>query len=492
MNIIKHVNPEIVNALNENNNCKSTNYRLMKYLITVDYPKFRGKIIFNSLTRALVFIPNFQFANIYKDHTKYDYIDYLVRNYFLVPEDFDEMAETDRLRLKFRPVIEEGKYLANGMINEFTIFVTTRCNARCFYCYEKDKPKYPMTLETAEKVGNYIVKVCSKNGYPIRLRWFGGEPLFNEKVIDRICEIVKESGLNYESSFISNGYLFKEEKLQKYDELWHLRSGQITLDGTEEVYNKAKNFIYKDTNAFQVVTNNIKMLADHGLWIAIRMNMDMYNADDIKELIKYMHGFVGNHDKIGLYCYPLFDYDEKRDDEQRRAIYNKLYEIEQVLDEYGYYHGRGFDNGIRATHCMVDHGRAVCISPDGRLGLCEHYFDEELFGTIDDPKDIDWDMVRSWQEYEDPLDICKDCPMYPSCIRNKKCQDLNTCNAEVQAWRLREDVRSAKDMFEKWVKDNNYKADNINRELVAPTCECKKQSKFKSFIDKILIFLKLK
>lgn len=71
----------------------------------------------------------------------------------------------------------------------------------------------------------------------MRLAWFGGEPLYNAQVIDLICNDLVERGIGYESSMISNGFLFDEKLIKRAAELWRLRQIQITLDGTEGVYN---------------------------------------------------------------------------------------------------------------------------------------------------------------------------------------------------------------------------------------------------------------
>lgn len=71
-----------------------------------------------------------------------------------------------------------------------------------------------MTEETAEKVARYIITHAPK-GIDIRLDWFGGEPLYNEKVIDIITSRVASAGFNFSSSMISNGYLFNDTNLRK-------------------------------------------------------------------------------------------------------------------------------------------------------------------------------------------------------------------------------------------------------------------------------------
>ena len=49
-------------------------------------------MIFNELTRAIIFMSNEEFNDVFN----VDRFEYLYRNYFIVPEDFNEMEVTDK------------------------------------------------------------------------------------------------------------------------------------------------------------------------------------------------------------------------------------------------------------------------------------------------------------------------------------------------------------------------------------------------------------
>jgi len=75
------------------------------------------------------------------------YTDFLIKNWFLVPENFDEDAVISTIREKQQRIINDT-YLDHP--KGFTILTTSTCNARCFYCYEKNmKNKTHMTMEVA-------------------------------------------------------------------------------------------------------------------------------------------------------------------------------------------------------------------------------------------------------------------------------------------------------------------------------------------------------
>lgn len=85
-------------------------------------------------------------------------------------------------------------------------------------------------------------------------------------VIDIIDNKLSDFGQTYTNGITTNGYLFNKSLIYKAINEWHLGSAQITIDGTEEVYNKVKNYIYKDSiSPYKKVLNNIAMLLNNNI-----------------------------------------------------------------------------------------------------------------------------------------------------------------------------------------------------------------------------------
>lgn len=429
MEILMNSNSKMMALLGEPPVIIDQDYRFMKYCLITDIND--GKLIYNGLSRSLVYLNNSELGSIGNIN---DY-EFLYKNYFLVPDDFNEQEITDQMREKLRKPVD-AVYLDHPQ--SFTILTTTKCNARCFYCYEmKSKKKHHMTEETAVKVGEYISKVADRNK-KINLHWFGGEPLFNMKVIDIITQIVRDNGQNFTTTFTSNGYLFDKDLVLKAKKVWNTTQIQITLDGTEETYNKTKNYIHKDNSPYKKVLNNIATLLNNGIHVTIRMNLDFYNADNLKELIKELHSRFGNHPNLSIYAWPIFEDDNNiKTKEEHIEIFKKLYEVEKVLIECGYFAGSMFKPDIAYVQCMADDGDSVTISPDGDLGTCEHLIDSHFWGNIDNPLDKKFEHLKIWREYEKPLDICEDCPIYPSCIRPTICKEMSKCDEQYKEWKIR-------------------------------------------------------
>lgn len=427
---------------------KDFKYRFNKFIVKTDRNNNDESVWYNSLTGAIVSIKDYEEDNIFTDRPC-DYANYLLANYFLVPEDFneDELIQAYRDRHK---VMHTRNYLNH--VKSFTIMTTTKCNARCFYCYQlHNKGKQHMTLETAEKVVDYMLEVTN-DGDEIFIGWFGGEPLYNYKVMDMITTRVASANRIINSSIITNGYLFDEHLCNKAIRDWRIHNVQVTLDGTEEVYNEAKNFIYKDSNAFKVVINNIHSMLRAGLRVSVRMNVGMHNIENLKELINYLAEEFKGASNFSAYVHELFD--DNRTEEVDKATFEGMMELKKMLTDKGLFlEAYELPPGIKVQHCMVDDGGSVIITPDGRLGLCEHYENEHFIGNIEEPTNIDMKEVETWKEMSEYTEICEDCPYKPACLKCKLCPDHKICSPAEKEYNLYNIRKSLIAKYNNWEKD---------------------------------------
>lgn len=434
MEILINSNVEAMAHLGQQPIKENINYRFMKYCLVENYNN--GKLIFNGLTRAFVYMDNSEIINIGNVN---DYA-FLYKNYFLVPENFNEQEAIDSFRKKM--VIPVDVTYLDHPVN-FTILTTTKCNARCKYCYEMfSKGKKHMTQETALKVSEYIHNYAPIDA-TINLAWFGGEPLFNMKVIDQIDNYLIEKGRSFTNTIISNGYLFDKEVVTKAKYLWNLVDAQITIDGTEQIYNTIKNYIYKDNiSPYKKVLNNIAMLLNNGIQVSVRLNIDNYNADNLKLLVKELHQRFGNHPNLSIYAWPIFeDNNYKRTKEEHIQVFEKLNELESLIDSLGYFVGIYPKPYLPVTQCMADDGQSVIIDPSGNLGTCEHFVDSHFWGHIDNPSEKNFDELNIWREYSPVFDICNDCPFYASCVKPKYCNEMGKCDEQYKEWRIKGALR---------------------------------------------------
>lgn len=426
----------------------ASGYRLMKYCISLQTAD--GILLFHTLTRELLLLTPEEYADALTSA-------YLREHWFVIPETLCEKELVELVRW-----VRQSLNKSPTAITNYTILTTTDCNARCFYCYERGCTKVSMDAETARKIIAYIKEHCG--GQKVKLSWFGGEPLVNYPVIDQICQGLALEGVDFESQMTSNAYLLDDAIIAKTVGDWKLKGIQITLDGTEEVYNRSKAFIYRDGSAYQVVLGNIARALEAGLSILIRLNMDLNNAEDLLALADELAARFANQKKLRVYAHLLFDTEDpenkRHSHEEWERLYASLHQLEEKLLRYGLSNAgkKGLRRDLPMSHCMADSGNAVVIVPDGHIGLCEHFTESEFIGHIDSTE-FDRDVIASWRERRDELPECGDCFYYPECVNLKKCNGTQKCCESVRESIRRDTQQAMRNEYLRWSFQTAAKAD---------------------------------
>ena len=427
-------------------------YRPMYYV--VEQPVDEGLLLYHTMTKALLLLTPEE-AEIYK--TNPTALPQLIEQWFLVPQSHDD-------RLLSRQIRDVAKMLEKktGAITSYTIMTTTDCNARCFYCYEMGRLRTPMSEETAIRTADYIINHCK--GEKVSIQWFGGEPLYNRSVISLICRRLKEAGIVYHSTMISNGYLFNDSIITEAKEEWLLEKVQITLDGTEQTYNRCKAYIYKDVNAYRRVIGNIHKLQDAGIHVSIRLNIDMHNAENLSELADELQKEFTNPKGISVYLHALFEEVKGskaiHDEEKRKFVFDQINDIESRLKDYGFTRPRSLNRKVKTNRCMADSDHSALIVPDGHIGKCEHYSDDHFVGHIGNEE---WDalMIDNFRDTRDEIEACATCFDYPNCIWLKLCENSTNCYQEERDHKLNKLRQS---MMRAYHKHKDQQEDEIQDE----------------------------
>ena len=421
-------------------------YRLMTYV--VQQPVADGVLLYNTLTCSLVLLTPDEAAGITAQQE-------LIERWFLVPQAHDDQKLCRQVRQMAALLKPPAK-----AITTYTILTTTGCNARCFYCYEKGTKPVTMTAETADKVVRYIVK--HRGDEKVQIRWFGGEPLVNVKVIDQICTELREQDVPFRSTMTSNGYLFDADTVQRAKDLWQLRRVQITLDGTEQTYNRVKAYVHQGVNAFERVLQNIGMLTAAGIHVSIRLNVDKHNIGEMTELVQLLHQRFGTNEHLSIYSHELF---VERTPEDEAEIFAQQTQLAQQIAACGYKnHKRGLQKDINLNHCMADGDGSVVIAPDGHLGKCEHYIDSNFFGHIDS-EEHDEAILRKFKERRADIDACATCPYYPQCIRLVMCADDFGCTPGNRQYHLSAMRETMKYEYERYLRKNDKEEQDDETEI---------------------------
>ena len=419
-------------------------YRLMTYV--VQQPVDDGLLIYNTLTCSMVLLTYDEAADITAQGE-------LIDRWFLVPQAHDDRKLCQQVRQMAALLTPAPK-----VVTTYTILPTTGCNARCFYCFEKGVKPVTMTAEMASKVVRYIV--AHHGDKTVNIRWFGGEPLVNAKVIDQICTELSRQGVPFRSTMTSNGYLMDADMVERAKDLWQLRRVKITLDGMAQTYNRVKDYVYRGVNAFERVLQNIGLLTASGIHVEIRLNVDNYNIKEMAALVELLHQHFGTNEHLTVYSIALYG---EHTPEDNATLFVQRIELKQQIAACGYRGQKmlGLRKGIQLNLCMADNDGNVVIIPDGRLGKCEHYIDRELFGHIDS-EERDEAIVRKFKERPADIEACATCFYYPQCNRLVMCAVDFGCTPENQQEHLRDTMVSMKYEYERYLSKS--KDDNENEE----------------------------
>lgn len=381
--------------------------RLSKYVLRV--PCKDGVLLYHMMTGELLLLSQEE-ANAERDEALRAQ---LQKRRFLVPSDFDDCTFLQQFRTVAALLSRKPAHFKS-----FTVFTTMDCNARCPYCYELGRPRVPMSDQTAHDTAAFIARVSG--GEAVKLCWFGGEPLYNRRAIEIITGELRAKGIPYRSSMVTNGYLFDEETVRTAKTDWALERVQITLDGTEENYNRIKGFADAEGSAFVRVLDNIERLLRADVRVMIRLNASLENMDDLCRLADVLKVRFQGEKKLRVYSALLRDYSGAGTHPEAEAdALRKWDALQRLLIDCGIGGAKPLDRQLHTNNCMADSDGSVTVLPDGRLGKCEHESERLFVGSIYEGI-TDPETVAKWKERVQ-VPACRDCEFAPGCIRLRLC-----------------------------------------------------------------------
>ena len=393
-------------------------YRLSGFCIS--YSEGEVYLLKHMLTRQVMSLDKSEWdaLNILRDSAvEYAYLEShglieLAERRCLVAEDYNECEEY----LFVLRVLKTMRKPADG-IKCYVVFPTTACNARCTYCYEQDFVPVTMTEETILATVDYIDR--TRWSGPIKMRWFGGEPLVAASRIDRICEELQRRDIQYESNFITNGSLLTPELVQRAWDLWHLRSAQVSLDGCRADFEFRKRFATPLTHNYDTVMRGIHLLADQGIGVRLRCNFDEDNIEGLQEFVDDLGREFAGTKNVRLYFALLF---QAREKPNAPELIRRVREVEDRAAELGILGEIASHKGVsfRTHMCMADDlARYRAVDPKGQLQHCEHLDDANIFGNV-------WEDITDQARYDElakPYEVeecCRVCPFIPLCTPTRK------------------------------------------------------------------------
>lgn len=413
MKILKCGDEHAAKIINKSRLDAAAEYRLSAYA----YPySERGRyLIQNTMTKEAAELTQQEWNGVLqakKAPVGYDFLvenglELLAKSRYIVETGYNEVKQYQQTVFLLKTMSGRKKGLSS-----YVIFPTTGCNARCIYCYEEGFAVKTMTTETADRLVDFICE--TRNDDTIKLRWFGGEPLANAKIIRYICTALREWGVSYKSSMVTNASLMTKELAHEARELWNLTKVQVSLDGAREDYTPRKNYYDPERHNYDVVMRAIHCLADEGIKVNLRVNVDFENIERIPHFLKEIKSEFGDMENITLYIAPLF---QEQNRERCIELYNKIFRLSDLQKSLGITQNAKGEGSVRMrlNYCMADSmDKSVVITPDGIFNNCEHLPESQTWGNIFDGV-TDKAKFNELSRTAEVDEKCSKCPFLPQC-----------------------------------------------------------------------------
>lgn len=367
-------------------------------------PAKNNWLVYNTLYNTLVRLTNSEYEKLLgkkscgKDLTKKFFSEGL-----LIEKDLSELALYERWA-KMQRKIDKPYFSVN-------ITTTLKCNARCYYCYEKGVKHSDLSDTQIDSIINFI-KSHLREKDMLALTWFGGEPLLNTKAFDNITNSLTASDINFSSYIITNGSLITKKLVTEKFKRWNVHDVQITLDGTAETYEKRKSYIGQRAGIFNRILKKISTIAAAGVTVHIRLNIDRENMNEIFELIELLEENFGDIPEISWY--PAFltevgnDLTENEKIEFIKNLFAKLKNPTKINA------ARRMHSMPKSVPCMRNDPKSVTVDVFGNIFTCEHLVGKknESVGTL---KNFNEKFNKDRFKYKLRPE-CKNCVFLPKCM----------------------------------------------------------------------------
>lgn len=329
-----------------------------------------------------------------------------------------------------------------------TFQVTDACSLACTYCYQINKGKKVMQLQTAKDFidnlfeGKYTGYVSEKEKPFLILEFIGGEPFLQPKLIEDICDYFYNQAIERMSawaehsviSISTNGVHWFEPEVQHFLNKYNRKlSISITIDGNKELHDSCRRFP-DGRPSYDLVVAAAKDWMEHGHELGSKITIAPEN-------LPYMNDAIIHFLSLGYkIIHANTVYEKGWTAAHAHMYYEKLkeiadYFIDNNLCENTYLALFEQDIGQPKKEtdlqpwCGGNGNNMLAIDPDGNLFPCLRYMGSSLgtdrepliIGTVWDgigktPKQAQWiKCMACITRRTECTDECFYCPIVTGC-----------------------------------------------------------------------------
>jgi len=337
----------------------------------------------------------------------------LARLGILVP---DAAAEREELRTLFDR--------ANSQERPFTALVTLNldCNLACVYCYEEHfRGKRYMTVETADRLHEYVRTRGLEAGKDVILDFYGGEALLSLPILRHIAaslgSAAASAGRQFAFNIVTNGTLLSRGLTEELKSMG-LQNVRFTLDGPPEVHDSQRPFT-SGVGSFERIVQNMEAICDL-VTIQLGGNYTRENFRQFPKLLDILIDRGFTPEKLGSVMFspvmPAAGEAGLRDFSIGCASPNEPWLIEASLFLRREILLRGFDTPKpKLSACMVEFDSDLVVNWDGTIYKCPAFmgWEDLCIGNLTDGigNYAESHNMNVWK-----VDECLDCPYLPLCF----------------------------------------------------------------------------
>jgi len=174
------------------------------------------------------------------------------------------------------------------LINKLRLNMSNSCNMACNYCYIDPARTEHMMWPTAKKTLSLFFDLQKKSKkIESQIRFFGGEPLSNWHVMEKVFKYVNGIKKNIIVEYIlnTNGTIVTEEIAETLaSNRVHL---SISVDGLQKVHDTFRPF-KSGKGSFSKIDTNLNFLISSGCNVALSATIGDHNYNKLNELVAYI------------------------------------------------------------------------------------------------------------------------------------------------------------------------------------------------------------
>lgn len=273
-----------------------------------------------------------------------------------------------------RQTIDECKALKTL---EMVLVVTSQCNMACPYCFEK-QTKGAMDSQLIARLLQYTTKRIDEEGLRhVNTILYGGEPLLNvlacKEWLTSLREKTEQRGVQLTAGLITNGTLITGDFLDFYAQ-FNTPMVQITIDGPRDIHNQ-RRILKNRQGSYELLLDNLVLIADYDINLAIRINIDRENFDHIPELINDLKQRGLNRPNVVI-CMERVVGETCTNAYQLGKCFEATSFIETITPYALEFRRKGFNlsfkhtNTLRPIYCRAYSDKQIVVESDGILYTC--------------------------------------------------------------------------------------------------------------------------